>query len=146
MSQDNLSQALKIVLADTYALYLKTQNYHWNVQGGSFLQLHSFFEEMYTELAGAIDELAETIRQLGQKAPGSFSKFAALTTLKEGDEDLSASDMVKDLLNDQSAIAESIEKALHVAQEIDDEVTIGFLTDRLAVHRKTKWMLKSLTA
>lgn len=143
MSQDNLTQALKIVLADTYALYLKTHNYHWNVQGGKFLGLHNFFEETYTELAEAVDEIAETIRQLGQKAPGSFSAFAKLTTLKDGDENKSAKDMVKELAEDQSAIMASIEKALSVAKEIDDEATIGVLVDRLTVHRKTKWMLES---
>lgn len=143
MSQDNLSQALKIVLADTYALYLKTHNYHWNVQGGKFLGLHNFFEETYTELAEAVDEIAETIRQLGQKAPGSFSAFSKLTTLKDGDENKSASDMVKELAEDQSAVMASIEKALNVAKEIEDEVTIGLLVDRLTVHRKTKWMLES---
>jgi len=143
MTQDNLSQALKVVLADTYALYLKTHNYHWNVQGGKFLGLHNFFEENYTELAGAVDEIAETIRQLGQKAPGSFSAFSKLTTLKDGDENKSAKEMVKELIEDQSAIMTSIEKALTVAKEIDDEATIGLLVDRLMVHRKTRWMLES---
>ncbi len=143
MSHDNLTQALKIVLADTYALYLKTHNYHWNVQGGKFLGLHNFFEETYTELAEAVDEIAETIRQLGQKAPGSFSAFSKLTTLKDGDGNKSAKDMVKELAEDQSAVMASIEKAIAVAKEIDDEVTIGVLVDRLTVHRKTKWMLES---
>lgn len=143
MSQDILTQALKIVLADTYSLYLKTHNYHWNVQGGKFLGLHNFFEETYTELAEAVDEIAETIRQLGQKAPGSFSAFAKLTTLKDGDENKSAKEMVKELADDQSAVMASIEKALTVAKEIDDEATIGMLVDRLTVHRKTKWMLES---
>ena len=143
MSQDNITQALKIVLADTYALYLKTHNYHWNVQGGKFLGLHNFFEEIYTELAEAVDEIAETIRQLGQKAPGSFSAFSKLTTLKDGDEDKSAKEMVAELVEDQSAVMASIEKALIIAKENDDEATIGILVDRLTEHRKTKWMLES---
>lgn len=144
MSQDNLTQALKIVLADTYSLYLKTHNYHWNVQGGKFLALHNFFEESYTELAEAVDEIAETIRQLGQKAPGSFSAFTQLTTLQEGDENKSAKDMAQELAEDQGHLMSSIEKALEVAKENNDEVTIGVLVERLTVHRKTKWMLDSM--
>jgi len=144
MSNDNLTNALKIVLADSYALYLKTHNFHWNVEGKRFYDLHNLFQTQYEELAIAVDDIAETIRQLGSKAPGSFKTFSEITNLKDGNENSSAEDMVKELANDQAIVMESVTEALDFAKEVDDEATIGLLVDRLSVHRKTQWMLKSL--
>ena len=144
MGNDNLTKALKIVLADSYALYLKTHNYHWNVEGERFFSLHNFFEVQYTELAIAVDEIAETIRQLGQKAPGSFKVFSELTNIKDGNENANAGDMVNDLAKDQAIVMKSISAALNFAQELEDEATTGLLVDRLTIHRKTKWMLESM--
>jgi starvation-inducible DNA-binding protein len=144
MSKDNLTKAMQVVLADTYAIYLKTHNYHWNVEGPRFYDLHNLFETQYTELAVAVDDVAETIRQLGSKAPGSFKTYTELANIKDGNENASASDMVKDLANDQAVIAKSINEALELAKELDDEATIALLVDRLTVHRKTQWMLESM--
>ncbi len=145
MNNDNLTRAMKVVLADTYALYLKTHNYHWNVEGKRFFELHTLFEEQYTELATAVDDIAETIRQLGQKAPGSFKTFSELTNIKDGNEDAGACDMICDLAESQAIVMKSVTEALAVAKELDDEATIGLLSDRLSVHRKAKWMLDSMS-
>lgn len=144
MSTDNLTKALKIVLADSYALYLKFHNYHWNVEGPKFYTLHNFFEVQYTELAVAVDDIAETIRQLGEKAPGSFKMYKELANIKDGDENASAEQMVKDLTADMDTVMKSISAALEAAQEIGDEATIGLMVDRLTVHRKTRWMLGTM--
>lgn len=143
MSNNQTAQALKIVLADSYALYLKTQNYHWNVTGANFASLHILFEQQYNELALAVDEIAELIRGLGEKAPASFEEFQALSTIKSGDINAPAEQMVKQLAADQSVIAGIVQNALDIAQEAGDEVVIGALTDRLTVHRKNAWMLRS---
>ncbi len=144
MSNDNLTKAMQIVLADSYALYLKTHNYHWNVEGPRFYDLHNLFQTQYEELAIAVDDVAETIRQLGQKAPGSFKTFTSLTSIEDGDENANAATMVKDLANDQNVVMKSVSAALELAKEINDEATIGLLVDRLTVHRKTLWMLESM--
>lgn len=142
---NNLIKSLEVVLADSYALYLKTQNYHWNVEGSNFLALHALFEDQYSDLAKAIDEVAELIRGLGAKAPGTFSAYMKLTTL--GDAEISdGRSMLQDLLNDQARLTTTLNKALAAAQDVNDEVVISFITDRLTVHRKNAWMLKSLLA
>lgn len=140
---NQVAESLKTVLADSYALYLKTQNYHWNVTGPNFNSLHTLFEQHYTELALAIDEIAELIRGVGEKSPGSFKAFEALTSIKAGNENAKAEVMVKELASDHELIQKTLLLALEVAQESDDEVVIGALTERLTVHRKTEWMLKS---
>lgn len=144
MSKDNLTKALVTVLADSYALYLKTHNFHWNVEGPRFYDLHNLFQTQYEELAIAVDDIAETIRQLGSKAPGSFKTFSGITSIQDGDENASAENMVKELAKDQATVMKSITAALEYAKEIDDEATIGLLVDRLTVHRKTQWMLESM--
>lgn len=144
MSNNNLTKAIKIVLADSYALYLKTHNYHWNVEGQRFRELHIFFEEQYTELALAVDEIAETIRQLGEKAPGSFKMYSEFANIKDGDENAAAETMVKDLATDQAIVIKSLTTALEFAQELNDEATADLLIGRIAVHRKTKWMLDAM--
>lgn len=143
MSQSTLTEALKCVLADTYALYLKTQNYHWNVMGPSFRSLHKLFESQYDEYFEAIDDIAERIRTLGELAPGSFEVFNQLKTISDANASAPASDMVKHLADDQDIIITSINKALSLASESGDEVTVGLLTDRISVHEKNRWMLSS---
>ncbi|MBL4589844.1 MAG: DNA starvation/stationary phase protection protein [Alphaproteobacteria bacterium] len=143
MSNKNIVEALKVVLADSQALYLKTQNYHWNVEGPHFKSLHQLFEEQYTDLADAIDTIAELIRTLGEKAPGNWKAYDVLRTIRDGDEDATAEVMVTDLASDQSAIHETLQQALKVAQSIENEVVIGILVDRMSVHSKNRWMLNS---
>jgi len=134
---------LKIVLANSYTLYLKTHNYHWNVTGPSFKSLHDLFELQYTELAIAVDDIAERIRSLGSKAPGSFKEFLELATLNEAKPNISAEEMLEDMVESQTTLLTSIKEALKEAQNAEDEVTIGFLGERLAVHEKARWMLES---
>ena len=139
----SLVKSLEIVLADTYALYLKTQNYHWNVEGCCFKELHEMFEGQYNDLFKAIDECAELVRGLGHKVVGTFQEFSKKTSIKPGNEKASSADMLKDLFNDQSVIEKSLKAALKEAQKVEDEVVAGFLVDRLTVHRKNAWFLKS---
>jgi starvation-inducible DNA-binding protein len=139
-----IAGGLARVLADSYALYLKTHNFHWNVEGPRFHGLHMMFEGQYKELAGAVDEIAERIRALGQYAPGSFGQFARLASVKDEDSVPAADDMVRRLAADHEAVTKTIHSMLPSAQEAGDEVTVGLLVDRLAVHEKTIWMLRSM--
>jgi starvation-inducible DNA-binding protein len=141
-----VAQGLSHVLADSYALYLKTHNFHWNVEGPMFRDLHLMFEEQYTELAGAVDEIAERIRALGEYAPGSFGQFTRLASVKDAEGVPKAEDMAKRLAADHEIVEKTIRAALPAAQRAGDEVTVGFLVERLAVHEKAAWMLHSLTA
>lgn len=143
MSNTPVVDALKQVLADTYALYMKTQNYHWNVEGPHFKALHELFEEQYRDLFGAIDEAAEHIRQLGHKAPGTLSSYVEKTTIKPGSENADWKTMVRELAEDQVAIEKTLHDAAEVADNADDEVVEDFLVQRQIVHRKAGWMLKS---
>jgi len=136
---DNLKQ----VLADSYALYIKTQNYHWNVTGPNFRSLHLLFEEQYTDLAAAIDEIAERIRTLGFKAPGSFKKYGSITKIADGDENISATDMVKQLAEDQKTIITSLKAVFESASEDSDEATVDLMVQRIQIHEKNGWMLSS---
>ena len=139
---NNVADSLKIVLADSYVLYLKTQNYHWNVTGPHFKSLHMLFEEQYTDLAIAVDDIAERVRMLGDVAPGSFAAFLKLTTLQEAKEGLSADAMVRDLSESGEQIAASLKVALKAAQDADDEVSVGLIAERMTVHEKNGWMLR----
>lgn len=143
MSNKPVATAMKKVLADNYALYLKTQNFHWNVEGPNFRALHLLFEEQYNDLAAANDVAAELIRGLGEKAPGTFDAFNKNTSIKPGNENATADQMLKDLIKDQAVMEESLQQALEVAQKAGDEVVADFLIERLSVHRKAAWMLKS---
>lgn len=143
MTNKPVVDALKKVLADNYALYVKTQNYHWNVEGPHFKSLHLLFEEQYTDLATAIDTVAELIRGLGEKAPGTFDAYTKNTSIKAGNENASAEDMVKELSSDQVSIQKTLQHALEAAQKAGDEVVAGFMIERMTVHRKAAWMLKS---
>jgi len=139
-----IAQGLCRVLADSYALYLKTHNFHWNVEGPKFRDLHLMFEEQYTELATAVDEIAERIRALGQYAPGSFSQFSRLASVKDEETVPAAEDMVRRLAEDYETVGKTVRSVLPSAQEAGDEVTVGLLVERLAVHEKTTWMLRSM--
>ncbi len=134
---------LKKLLADTYTLYLKTQNYHWNVSGPSFFSLHALFEQQYTDLAAAVDEIAERIRALGERAPGSFTEFSELASLKEAKGKVEAAAMVKDLHADQLTMAKLLKKAISAAEKEEDPTSVDLLTTRLSVHEKNAWMLGS---
>ncbi|WP_423186420.1 Dps family protein [Alishewanella sp. d11] len=141
-----IAHGLSVLLADTYTLYLKTHNYHWNVTGPMFQTLHTLFETQYTELAVAVDDIAERIRALGEFAPGSYKEYAKLTNLKEADGIPAAEDMIKDLVKGQEAIAKTARSIVPVADGASDEVTLDLLTQRMTVHEKNAWMLRSLVA
>lgn len=138
-----IADELSKVLADSYMLYLKTHNYHWNVTGELFHSLHEQFEEQYIELADAIDEIAERIRALGYRAPGTFQEFHELTSIKEDQEEPEALEMVRRLALGNEKLLRTARQALGPAKEADDEATIDLLTQRLNVHSKTAWMLRS---
>jgi starvation-inducible DNA-binding protein len=143
MTNKNVSNSLKVALADSYILYLKTQNYHWNVTGPNFKSFHLMFEEQYNDLFLAVDLIAERIRALREKAPGTYAKYIELTNLKEGNEDLDATSMVKELAEDQDMIVKTLTNVLKEAQNVGDEVTAGIVTDRIEIHQKNAWMLNS---
>jgi starvation-inducible DNA-binding protein len=134
-----MSQALKTLLADTYALYLKTQNYHWNVEGSDFFALHAAFEEQYEDLAEAVDEIAECIRMRGEKVDANFSSFDKLKTLENANMHHDAKSMLKDLHKDHVALNKFLHQAL---SEIgDDEGASSLISDRISWHEKQIWML-----
>lgn len=141
--REKIAKGLSKVLADSYLLYLKTHNYHWNVTGELFHQLHEQFEEQYTELAEAIDEIAERIRAIGFRAPGSFKEFNEIASIEEDTDQPKAMEMVKRLAKANEQVIRTAREALKPAQEADDEATIDLLTERLSVHSKTAWMLRS---
>ncbi|NDF12304.1 MAG: DNA starvation/stationary phase protection protein [Proteobacteria bacterium] len=136
---------LKSVLANTYVLYLKTQNYHWNVTGGNFAALHELFNQQYTEMAAAIDEIAERIRALGSFAPGSFAEFSEFAVISEASakDKAGANKMVKNLRDDNHTLVGILEKALKAAQAEGDEATVDLFIGRTAAHQKHAWMLDS---
>lgn len=138
-----LYEQLSIVLACTYALYLKTQNYHWHVSGENFKSLHETFEGQYNELAEAVDMLAERIVTLGKHAPATFKKLDDLSTLKDGESGKDSQAMIKELEADHNAVADQINKAIEIAKASNDEGTIQVLSERLAAHEKSAWMLRA---
>jgi starvation-inducible DNA-binding protein len=140
------AEALSKVLADTFVLYLKTHNFHWNVEGPQFLALHEKFEEQYRDLWGSIDDIAERIRALGQPAPGTTDKLRTLAEITENQALPAASEMLRELIGDNEAAASTIRAALSTAQAAGDEATAGLLTDRLAYHEKQLWMMRSMAS
>jgi len=140
----SIVNGLSSLLADTYTLYLKTHNFHWNVTGPMFQTLHLMFEEQYTELAQAVDVIAERIRALGSPAPGTYSQFAALTSIKEPDGVPPALDMIRQLVQDQETVARTARSMFKAVDQAGDEPTADLLTQRMQVHEKTAWMLRSL--
>ncbi|MFN3521650.1 MAG: Dps family protein [Phenylobacterium sp.] len=142
-AREAVAAGLSKLLADTYAVYLKTHGYHWNVRGPNFASLHALFMEQYTEMWGAIDSVAERIRALGQLAPQGYGAFGNLTSIKDGDPEKSAEDMLAELMRDQETIVATARAALPAAQEAGDEVTASLLSDRLTAHEKHAWMLRA---
>jgi len=138
--------ALSNVLADTFTLYLKTHNFHWNVTGPMFQPLHQMFEEQYNELWTAVDAIAERIRSLGFVAPGSYGEFTRLTYLQESPVARNATEMIAELLRDHETAARTARSALALARTVVDAPTEDLLTQRLAAHEKAAWMLSSLLA
>jgi starvation-inducible DNA-binding protein len=139
-----IAQGLSQLLADSYTLYLKTHNYHWNVKGPMFQTLHLLFETQYTELAMAVDLIAERIRALGVRAPGSYAEFGKATTIKEGIVAPKAEEMIGQLLADNETVAKAASDAFPAAEKAGDQATMDLLTQRLQVHEKSAWMLRSL--
>jgi starvation-inducible DNA-binding protein len=137
-------QGLSRLLADTYVLYLKTHNFHWNVEGPMFQTLHQMFMEQYTETWNAIDLIAERIRSLGEYAPGTYREYARLTSIKETEGVPRAEDMVRLLIEGQEAVVRTAREALGVADEANYQPTLDLLTQRMQVHEKNAWMLRSL--
>lgn len=138
-----ITEALGHLLADSYMLYLKTHNYHWNVTGMNFQSLHAMFEEQYTELAEAIDDIAEQIRSLGHFAPGSFKEFSKMTTITEEEGLPDDRTMVKKLQEANEAVIRTARKALPACEEAGDEATLDLVTERIRTHSKVAWMLRS---
>jgi starvation-inducible DNA-binding protein len=143
VKKDPRVEALSRLLADSYTLYLKTHNFHWNVKGPMFTTLHTLFETQYTELALAVDEIAERIRAIGAPAPGSYAAFSKLTGIKESETAPPALEMVKRLTGDQELVVRSARAVLEVAQAADDEVSGDLAITRMQVHEKNAWMLRS---
>ena len=138
-----VATSLTRLLADSYAVYLKTHGYHWNVRGPYFASLHALFMEQYTEMWTAIDEVAERIRQLGELAPQGYAAFSRLSGIKDGDPQSGAEQMLEELVRDHETLIATAREALPLAQEAGDEVTIGLITDHLAAHEKHAWMLRT---
>lgn len=138
-----IASALARILADTHVLYLKTHGYHWNVTGPHFQSLHTLFEEQYTELFEALDELAERIRALGEFAPGSTKQFLELATLSEDPSVPDANAMLTNLVQDNEALVRSLRSAIEEAEEAGDAATADLLTERLDKHEQAAWMLRS---
>jgi len=142
--RQEIAQGLSRLLADTYTLYLKTHNFHWNVTGPMFQTLHLMFETQYTELALAVDLIAERIRALGFPAPGTYSEFSKLSSIEETSGVPKADEMIRLLVAGQESVARTARSIFPIADEANDEPTADLLTQRLQVHEKTAWMLRSL--
>lgn len=139
-----IADGLSKLLADSYTLYLKTHNYHWNVTGPMFSTLHVMFEQQYTELAMAVDQIAERIRALGVYAPGSYRRYSELTDIEEETGNPDAEEMVKQLVIGQETVARTARSVFPVAEKANDEPTADLLTQRMQLHEKNAWMLRSL--
>ena len=140
---DPVAKGLNVLLADSYVLFLKTQNYHWNVTGPYFNTLHTMFETQYQDLFAAIDEVAERLRALGHRAPGSFAAFGKLSDIKEETGSPKAEQMIKNLVKDHEAIIKSCEELIEAADDADDNATEDLAIARMQVHQKFHWMLKA---
>ena len=139
-----IAEGVSRVLADSYSLYLKTHNFHWNVTGPMFNSLHTMFEEQYTELATAVDDIAERIRALGARAPGSYSEYARLTSIPEESTTSDAQEMIRQLVTGHEIVARTAREVFATADEAHDEPTADLLTERMQLHEKTAWMLRSM--
>lgn len=139
-----IAEGLKHLLADSYTLYLQTHNFHWNVTGPQFRELHLMFEEHYTELATAVDEIAERVRTLGVPAPGTYQAFAKLSSIKEIEGVPSAKEMVNILTQGHETVVRTCRDVLALAQTADDESSASLVSDRMRIHEKTAWMLRAI--
>jgi starvation-inducible DNA-binding protein len=139
-----IAQGLSKLLADSYTLYLKTHNYHWNVTGPMFNTLHLMFEQQYTELATAVDLIAERIRALGHPAPGSYKAYAKLTDIAEEESVPNAQEMIRQLVAGQEAVVRTARSIFPAVEAAADEPTADLLTQRMQVHEKNAWMLRSM--
>jgi starvation-inducible DNA-binding protein len=139
-----IAGGLSRLLADTYLLYLKTHNFHWNVEGPMFQTLHQMFMDQYTESWNAIDPIAERIRALGHYAPGTYKQYVKLAAVKETDGVPKAEQMVRDLISGQETVARTARSVLPLADQANDQPTLDLLTQRLDIHEKNAWMLRSL--
>jgi starvation-inducible DNA-binding protein len=142
--REKIASGLSRVLADTYTLYLKTHNYHWNVTGPMFQTLHLMFETQYDELALAVDLVAERIRALGLPAPGTYKEFLRLSTIREEEGVPMAQDMIRHLVQGHETVARTAREVFRAADTASDQPTCDLLTQRMQVHEKTAWMLRSL--
>jgi starvation-inducible DNA-binding protein len=142
----DIAEGLSKVLADTYTLYLKTHNFHWNVTGPMFQTLHLMFETHYNELALAVDLVAERIRALGFPAPGTYAEFSRLSSIQEEPGVPAAQDMIKKLVQGHEAVVRVARSVFPIAEKSSDQPTLDLLTQRMQVHEKTAWMLRSLLA
>lgn len=140
----DIAEGLSRLLADSYTLYLKTHNFHWNVTGPMFSTLHLLFEQHYTELALAVDEIAERIRALGEFAPGSYKQFSELSSISEETGTPSATQMIRQLVEGQEAVTRTARSIFPVVEKANDEATADLLTQRMQIHEKNAWMLRSL--
>jgi len=138
-----IAEGLSRLLADTYTLYLKTHNFHWNVTGPMFNTLHLMFEGQYNELALAVDAIAERIRALGFPAPGSYSAYAKLSSIKEAEGVPPATEMIRQLVQGQEAVVRTARGLFPLLDAVSDEPTADLLTQRMQIHEKTAWMLRS---
>ncbi|OGV28011.1 MAG: DNA starvation/stationary phase protection protein [Legionellales bacterium RIFCSPHIGHO2_12_FULL_37_14] len=134
---------MSVILANTYTLYLKTQNYHWHVKGPQFKALHELFESQYKELSEAIDTIAERIVTKEHQAPASFAAFMSLKTLKEGESSLTANQMLADLVNDHCLLLNQLQEAECAANELGDAGSVTLFDDRIVAHEKMRWMLNA---
>lgn len=139
-----IANGLSKLLADTYTLYLMTHNFHWNVTGPMFQTLHLMFETQYTELALAVDLVAERIRSLGVYAPGTYKQFSKLTSITEPDGHVDAKAMIAKLNEGQEAVIKTARTIFPLAEKAGDQATMDLLTQRMQLHEKTAWMLRSL--
>ncbi len=143
-SRKKISKGLSSLLADSYTLYLMTHNFHWNVTGPQFNSLHQMFMAQYTEQWAALDQIAERIRALGHPAPGTYKEFVELASIKEVEGVPSANEMIRHLVDAQESTARTARALFPLANEANDQPTADLLTQRLDVHEKTAWMLRSL--
>ena len=142
--REEIAAGLSRLLADTYILYLKTHNFHWNVTGPMFTTLHTLFETHYNELAIAVDDIAERIRALGIKAPGSYQEFSQLSTVEEEIGQPDAKEMIRQLVIGQETVARTARTLFPLVEDASDEPTADLLTQRMQTHEKNAWMLHSL--
>jgi starvation-inducible DNA-binding protein len=142
--REKIAEGLSRLLADSFTLYLKTHNFHWNVTGPMFNTLHVMFMDQYTELWNALDMIAERIRALGVAAPGTYREFAKLTVIKESEGKVTAEEMIRQLVAGQEAVVKTARGLFPLVDKVGDEPTADLLTQRMQIHEKNAWMLRSL--